>query len=125
MANLSATTPTLAGANCVGTTYTVETVLVAYTSAQSALNFAKLAILFANQTSVASVITFVIGEDFSEIGQGVGDTITMGTSGSASGSKLVGGTSFESARYQNDDGYFSFSIAGTASSILVRAIQLP
>ena len=122
MASVAAVTPTVTGAACAGATCTAGVAcLVTFTTAQSALDFSKLTLMFSNATSTASVITMVIGENFSEIGQGVGDTITVGTSTSATAVVLAG--AFESARLQNSSGYLSFSPA--TADVTCRAILSP
>lgn len=118
-------TPTVAGAVAVKTLCTAETILITNTTAQSALDLSKLVVFIENATSVASVISTSVGEDFSEIGQGAKTLTTLGTSGSATGNIIVGGKSFESARFQDNDGNISLVIATTASSVYITAFMLP
>jgi hypothetical protein len=123
MANVAAVTPLFAGAACAVTSCTGGVACyVTYTTAQSALDMSKLVLVFATVGSTASVITRVIGENYSEVGQGIGATVTVGTSTSATGVLIMGGTSFESARFLNSDGYFSFNPSVTLN---VQAILLP
>ena len=120
MANVAAVTPLFAGAACAVTSCTGGVACyVTYTTAQSALDFSKLALVFATTSSTASVITRVIGEDFSAIGQGIGDTVTVGTSTSSTGVLVL--SPGESARFQDSDGYFSFNPSVTLN---VQAILL-
>lgn len=124
MATVTCVTPDHDGAACAKTTCTAAVAsTVTFTTAQSALDFSKLALVFSNATSAASVITFTIGADFSEVGQGVGTTVTVGTSGSATGIVVLGGTSFESARYQSSSGTFIFTNA--TSDLSCQAILMP
>ena len=124
MANVAAVTPLFAGAACAVTSCTGGVACyVTFTSAQSALDFSKLVVMFETVGSATSVITRVIGATgFSAIGQGVGDTVTVGTSTSATGVLIMGGTSLESARFQTSAGYFSFNPSVTLN---VKAILLP
>lgn len=123
MATVNPAIPLITGTSNAGTACTAETVYIVPTTAQSVLDFSRMVVRIANQTSAVTVITMNAGTQFSEFGQGGGSTISLGTSGSASGVILIGGTSFESARYLDSSGYFSFSCTGT--STLVSAIMLP
>jgi len=121
MANVAAVTPLFAGAACAVTSCTGGVACyVTYTTAQSALDFSKLALVFATTSSTASVITRVIGDNFSAVGQGIGSTVTVGTSTSATGVLVL--TPGESARFMDSDGYFSFNPSVTVN---VQAILLP
>ena len=121
MASFNAVTPLFAGAACAVTSCTGGVAsYVTYTTAQSSLDFSKLALIFATTSSTASVITRVIGENYSEVGQGIGATVTVGTSTSATGVLVL--TPGESARFLNSDGYFSFNPSVTLN---VQAIMLP
>lgn len=110
------------GANTAGTT--CDTVLIAPTTAQSILDFSKLAVRFQNTTSVAVTITPLCGTTYSAIGEGNGAAITLGTSTSATAVVLVGGASFESARFQDSSDKAGFTLT-TGASVYVDAIMLP
>jgi hypothetical protein len=110
------------GANAIGTT--CDTVIIAPTTAQSILDFSKLAVRFQNLSSVAVSITPLCGTTYSAIGEGNGAAVTLGTSTSATAVILIGGASFESARFQNSSDQAGFTLT-TGASVYVDAIMLP
>lgn len=119
-------TPLITGATItnVDTGGSTSSIIIAATTAQSALDLSKLAVTFENYSSTAScVITPLYGDDFSEVSQGNGAALTLGTAASA----VFGGKSFESARFlQNDStnvGKVMFTLT-TAATCYVRATML-
>lgn len=120
-------TPLITGATTanVDSGASSESIIIAATTAQSALDFGKLVVTFENYSSTAScVITPLFGDDYSEVSQGSGTALTLGTAASC----VFGGKSFESARFlQNDStnrGKLMFSLT-TAATCFVRATMLP
>jgi hypothetical protein len=116
-------TPLITGATVTSTDTqgTTESIIIQATTAQSSLDFGKLAVTFENYSSTAScVITPLYGDDFSEVSQGSGTALTLGTGATC----VFGGKSFESARFlQNDStnaGKLMFTIT-TAGTLYVRA----
>jgi hypothetical protein len=120
-------TPLLAGATVTKTDTggSTSTIVIAATTAQSVLDFSKLLIRFENYSSTASfTVTLNVGDDFSEVGQGANAAITIATASTAGYVKVIGGTSFESARFQDTDNYAEFTIT-TAATAYVTAFMLP
>jgi hypothetical protein len=121
--------PTIAGVTTTVGAYstagTANTIIIAPTTAQSILDFSKLVLRFENASSVITTLTPVCGTTYSEICQGNGAAITLGTSGSSIGTVIVGGTSFESARFQDSSGYLKFAVSPTATTVYVGAYMLP
>jgi hypothetical protein len=120
---------TVAGAVHIKTLCTAETVTLTASTAQSAagigLKLSKVMVYFENATSVATVISTGAGDNYSEISQGAKTLTTLGTSTSTIGNVIVGGKSFESARFLTDDNAVIFTIATTAASVYVSAFMLP
>jgi hypothetical protein len=120
-------TPLYSGATVTRTDTggSTSTIVVTATTAQSALNFNKLIIIAENYSSTAScTFNLQAGDNFSEVGQGAGATITLATAGTAGFHKVIGGTSFESARFQHDDDYLRITVL-TAATVYITAYQLP
>lgn len=120
-------TPLLAAAAITKTDTggSTSSIYVAPTTAQSSLDFSKMAIVIENYSSTAScVVTPLAGDNFSEINQGNAAAITVATAGTAGYLKVLGGDTFESARFLDSDGYFGFSIT-TAATAYVYAVMLP
>jgi len=104
---------------------TTESFLLTATTAQSVLDFSKLIVRFENYGSAVTTITQGAGTRFSEIGRGAAAAITLGTSGSATAVLIIGGTSFESARFQATAGTALFTLGTTAASVYASAFMLP
>lgn len=116
-------TPLITGTDITATDTggSTSTLYIEPNTAQSVLDLNKLVVVFENYSSTAScTITLEKGEDFSAIGIGDAAAVTLGTAETC----VIGGTSFESARFQNDDGGIEFTIT-TAGTLYVRAIMLP
>jgi hypothetical protein len=107
------------------TAATANTIIIAPTTAQSILDFSKLVLRFENVSSFITTLTPVCGTTYSEICQGNGAAITLGTSGSSIGTVIVGGASFESARFQDSSGKLSFAVSPTATTVYIGAFMLP
>jgi len=125
-------TPLITGASLtrVDTGGTSETIIIAATTAQSALDLSKLVVVFENYSSTAScVITLNVGDDYSEVSQGAGTALTIATGTSALYTiAAFGGKSFESARFlQNDSTYKGKAVftVTTAGTVYVSAYMLP
>ncbi len=102
-----------------------STITIDATTAQSVLDFSKLSVYFENYSSTAScAIRLNYGDDFSEVGQGHNTSITLATAGTAGDFIVIGGTTFESARFQDSDGEAEFTIT-TAGTVYVWATMLP
>lgn len=102
-----------------------STIVIHATTAQSALNFSKLIVVFENYSSTASfTCTLGAGDDFSEINQGAAAALTVATAGTAGYVRAFGGVSFESARFLTDDGEVSFTIT-TAATCYITAFMIP
>gem|GEM_PF-6354944 len=98
-----------------------SSIVITATTAQSVLNMDKLAVVFENYSSTASVtITLDAGDDFSEVGQGAAAAITLATTANV----VIGGKDMESARFLDDDGYLNFTIT-TAATCYVYAVMDP
>lgn len=120
-------TPVLAGATVTRTDTggSTSSVILAATTAQSILEFSKLVIVLENYSTTAScTLNLQAGDDYSEVGQGAGATITLATAGTAGFHKVIGGASFESARFQHDDDYLRLTVL-TAATIYIAAYQIP
>lgn len=102
-----------------------STIVIAATTAQSSLDFNKLLIRVENYSSTAScTLNLQAGDDYSEVGQGAGATITLATAGTAGCIRVIGGASFESARFQHDDDYLRLTVL-TAATIYLSCYQIP
>ncbi|MEN6623932.1 MAG: hypothetical protein ABFD50_20600 [Smithella sp.] len=100
---------------------TTSSVIVAASTAQSSLDFSRMAIVIENySTTAAAVVTLKAGDDYTEVGQGDAAAITVATGASV----IIGGKSFESARFQNSDGQAEFAIT-TAATCYVYAVMFP
>lgn len=114
--------PLITGA-AIAKTYSggsVSSFLITATTAQSSLDLSRLAIILENQSSTASVaVTIAAGDNFSEVSQG-SKIVTVATAATV----VVGGTSFESARFQDSAGKVELTMA-TASTVYVSAIMFP
>lgn len=112
-------TPLLTGAALTKTDSagTTSTIVVAATTAQSALDLSKLSVIFENYSTTEScVITLAAGANYSEIGQGAAAAITLATGASC----IIGGKDLESARFLNASDQISFTIT-TAATVYVYA----
>ncbi len=119
-------TPTYDGATVTQTDTggSTSTVTITATTAQSSLNFSKLLLRFENYSSTAScTLNLQAGTSYSAIGQGAGATITLATAGTAGFCKVIGGVSFESARFQQSSSAVLTVL--TAATIYITAYQLP
>lgn len=118
---LSVLTPTILGAAITAKTGVAssETITIAATTAQSILNFRDL---FIRISAVGGSVTPTIGAgtEFSEIGQG-GKAMTAIAS---SGSVILGGQDFESARFQTSGNTLIITMAGTGTAS-IEAYQKP
>jgi hypothetical protein len=116
-------TPALTGAAVTKTATggSTGTILVAATTTQNILDFSKLAIVIENLATTASIVaTIKKGVAFSEIGQGDAAAITI----LAGTTRIIGGASFESARFQNATDKVEIGITSTATAY-VYAIMGP
>jgi len=114
-------TPSLTGVTSTAVSLlTTSTLSVMPTTAQSILDFRKLVVCFQANTSVASSIEFIAGDNYSEVGQAKPSAITIPSNESVI---AVSGASFESARFQTSDGYVQFY--NTGGTVLVTAFMLP
>lgn len=96
------------------------TILIAPTTAQSVLNFDKLAVVFENYSTTAScTITLKAGDNFSEVGQGDAAAITLATTANV----VIGGKNLESARFLQSDGSIEFSITSTATCYVYAVME--
>jgi hypothetical protein len=86
-------------------------------------DWAKAVICIENNDTIATVVTLKAGTGFSAIGQGDYTAFTLGTVAATNGTVMVAGTSFESARYLNSNGYVQLLVA-TSTGVYVSAIQL-
>ena len=116
-------TPSLTGAVSTAvsllTTSTLS-VYVASTSSPYSLDMSKLIVGFQANTSVASSMEFVVGDNFSGVGRTKPDAIAVSSDESVI---CVGGASFESARFLNSDGTVQFY--NTGGTVLCYAWMLP
>lgn len=86
-----------------------ETVSIAATTAQSALDFSSLFIRVENVNTITSVaLSLAAGTEFSGIGVGA-KSITIGTASTV----IIGGQDFESCRFLNSSGTIVFTQSGT------------
>ena len=100
---------------------TTSSVIVAPTTAQSALNLSGLAVVFENYSSTAScTITLECSDLYSDKGKGDAAAITLGTGASI----VIGGKLLEGSRFLNDDGYLYFTIT-TAATVYAYATMHP
>jgi hypothetical protein len=116
-------TPLITGAAVtkVDTGGSTSTIVITATTAQSALEFRKLSVVFENYSTTASAtITLTDGAEFSDYGQGNAAAVTLGTAATV----VIGGKLFESARFKDGDGYANFTIT-TAATAYVTAFMLP
>jgi hypothetical protein len=125
--NVTPATPLYTGAAVTRTDTggSTSSIFIVASTAQSILDFRKLVVEFENYSSTAAcTITLQKGDNYSEVGQGNAAAITLATAGTAGYVQVVGGTSFESARFQDSDDYCNFVIT-TAGTIYVSAFLLP
>lgn len=121
--NVNPVTPLITGASLTKTDTGASTssIFIVPTTAQSNLDFSKLAVVIENYSSTAScTVTPLAGDNYSGVNVGNGAAITVGTEATV----ILGGTQFESARFQDSDGYFNFSIT-TAATAYVYAVMPP
>jgi diphthamide synthase subunit DPH2 len=120
-------TPLITGGTVteVATGATTENVIITATTAQSVLDLSKLVVRFQNYGSAETTITAKKGDDYSAVGIGNAAAVTLGTSGSATAILIIGGGSFESARFQTSSDTVIFALGTTASSVYVSAFMLP
>jgi len=121
--NVNPVTPLITGASLTKTDSggSTSSIFIVPTTAQSNLDFSKLSIVIENYSSTAScTVTPLAGDDYSAIGIGAGAAITVGTEATV----ILGGTQFESSRFQDEDGYFNFSLT-TAATAYIYAIMPP
>jgi hypothetical protein len=127
--SIKAITPVIAGfstsASAYSTAATANTIIVGATTAQSSLDFSKLVLRFENAGSVVTTLAPVAGTTYSEICQGNGAALTLGTSTSATGVIILGGASFESARFKDSSGNLNIAVSPTATTVYVEAVMLP
>ena len=119
-------TPTYTGATVTRTDTggSTSTVTITATTAQSSLDWNKLTVVLENYSSTAScTMNLQVGTNYSEIGQGAGSTITLATAGTAGFHKVLGGVSFESARFQQTSSLVMTVL--TAATVYIAAYQLP
>lgn len=103
-----------------------KTLVTAGTHYISGLNdFSKAVLCFEANDTVTTVITMKAGTGYSSVGQGDNTAFTLGTVGATNGSVIVGGASFESARFQGSGStsLVQFVIATTAG-VYLSAVQL-
>lgn len=116
-------TPSLTGVTSTAvsllTTSTLS-VYVASTTSPYSLDMSKLIVQFQANTSVASSIEFIAGDNFSGVNRPKPTALTIPSAGTVI---TVGGTSFESARFLTDDGYVQFY--NTGGTVLCTAFMLP
>jgi hypothetical protein len=116
-------TPSLTGVTSTAVsllTTSTLTVYVASTTSPYSIDMSKLIVQFQANTSVASSIEYMAGDNFSETGQALPTALTIP---SACTVITIGGTSFESARFQQSDGSVTFY--NTGGTVLVTAFLLP
>ena len=121
--NVNPVTPLITGASLTKTDTggTTSSIFIVPTTAQSNLDFSKLSIVIENYSSTAScTVTPLAGDNYSGINIGNAAAITVGTEATV----ILGGLQFESARFQDSDGYFNFSIT-TAATAYVYATLPP
>lgn len=108
---LSIVTPTISGASitATGAVASSDTMTISCTTAQSSIDFSSLAIRVENQSSTAAVtLSLAAGANFSSIGIGA-KSISIGTATTV----VLGGQTFESARFLKAAGTIVFTQAGT------------
>jgi len=113
--------PTLAGTTVASATVSasVETCTVTPTTAQSSLNFSKLVLEIENQSTTASVtVSLGAADDYSSKGQGA-YSVSIATAQT----RIVGGDGFESARFQDEDGYLVMTFSPSTATCIVKAYE--
>ncbi|MFA5750382.1 MAG: hypothetical protein WC895_04125 [Candidatus Shapirobacteria bacterium] len=93
-----------------------DTLTISCTTAQSAIDFSTLMLRFAATTTMSMIVA--AGTNYSEVGQG-NLTITVAT-----GTSIVGGKDFESARFLNST-TGTIGITLSAGGGTVEAYQMP
>jgi hypothetical protein len=119
---LSVLTPTLAGATITAKTGVAssETLTIQATTAQSALDFRSLFVRVANTSSTAAVtLSLAAGTEYSGIGVGA-KSISIATEATV----IIGGQTFESARFLSSAGTIVFTQTG-AGPTSWEAFQKP
>lgn len=120
---LKPTTPVLAGVAVTAASGVItngETMTISATTAQSALNLSKLAIIVSNTTSAAVTLSLAATDVYSGKGIGPATSISIGTSTTV----VIGGKFFESARFLKNAGTLVFTQTG-ASNTTWTAVMLP
>lgn len=85
-------------------------------------DWTKAVICIENVVTTTTVVTLKAGTGFSAIGQGDYAAFTLGTVGATNGTVIVSGSSFESARFENSNGYVQFLVA-TSGDVYLSAVQ--
>ena len=108
---LSVLTPTLSGATITAKSAVAssQTLTIAPTTAQSALDFSTLHVRCENQSTTAAItLSLGVGTEFSAIGVGA-KSISIGTATTV----ILGGQDFEGTRFQTSGGTIVFTQTGT------------
>ena len=120
---LKVTTPAIGGtsvATISAAMVSSDTVVISVTTAQTALDFATLAVRATNANTITSVIlTLGVGTEWSDIGIGT-TTVSLGTAETM----IIGGHLFESARFLTSGDTVIFTAAGSGPTS-IEATQTP
>jgi hypothetical protein len=121
MATIYPDTPAITGVTAtVCTLLTTSTLTIMATTAQGVLDTNKLVVIFQAASSVLSSIEFVAGANYSKHDVVLPSALAIPTTESAI---VVGGTYFESTRFQNASDAICFY--NTGASVLVTCYMLP
>lgn len=121
--NLTPIVPAITGAALTKTDSggTTSSFYVVASTAQSMLDFSRMAVVIENYSSTASVVvTPKAGDTYSDVIRGDATAITVATGASI----ILGGKLLESARFKNSDGYFEFTVT-TAGTVYAYCVMFP
>ena len=122
---LTITTPTITGTSVVSASSalaSLDSVVISPSTAQSSIDFSTLVMRLTNANTITSVVvTISAGSIFSGVGQGASSSITIATADTV----IVGGQSFDGARYLNmTAGTIILTAVGTGPTS-IEAYQAP